>query len=34
MRLEDDVVITETGAELLNRVPRDPDEVEAVMRGE
>ncbi len=32
VRIEDDVLVTETGAKLLSaRLPRNPDEVEAVM---
>ncbi|KAG2491924.1 hypothetical protein HYH03_009659 [Edaphochlamys debaryana] len=33
VRLEDNVVITETGCESLTHVPRDPEVVEAVMAG-
>jgi Xaa-Pro dipeptidase len=33
VRLEDDVVVTATGMENLTCVPRDPDDVEAVMAG-
>jgi Xaa-Pro aminopeptidase len=33
IRIEDDVLITDTGAEILSRdVPKDPDEIEALMR--
>lgn len=33
VRIEDDVLITATGAEVLNNVPRTIDEIEAVMAG-
>lgn len=33
VRIEDDVVVTPTGAENLTRVPRQVDEIEAVMAG-
>ncbi|GIM05158.1 hypothetical protein Vretimale_9601 [Volvox reticuliferus] len=33
VRLEDNVLVTETGIERLTHVPRSPDEVEAVMAG-
>ena len=33
VRLEDDVVVTETGIENLTSCPRLPEEVEAVMAG-
>ena len=31
IRVEDDVLVTETGYELLSNAPRDPDEIEALM---
>lgn len=34
VRLEDDLVITEYGCELLSHVPRTIEEVEACMRGD
>jgi Xaa-Pro dipeptidase len=34
VRLEDDLVITKDGCELLMHVPRTIEEVEACMRGE
>eukprot|EP00096_Caligus_rogercresseyi_P012986 TRINITY_DN565_c0_g1_i1.p1 TRINITY_DN565_c0_g1~~TRINITY_DN565_c0_g1_i1.p1 ORF type:complete len:506 (-),score=114.63 TRINITY_DN565_c0_g1_i1:100-1617(-) len=34
VRIEDDVIVTQTGAELMSVVPRTVDEIEAVMRGE
>ncbi|XP_040582067.1 xaa-Pro dipeptidase [Lepeophtheirus salmonis] len=34
VRIEDDVIITETGVELMSLVPRAVEEIEAFMRGE
>lgn len=34
MRIEDDVLVTATGAEALSHVPRSLEEVEAVMAGQ
>jgi|APCry1669188910_1035180.scaffolds.fasta_scaffold1026473_1 Xaa-Pro dipeptidase len=34
VRLEDDVVITKTGCEILSEVPRSVEQVEACMKGE
>ena len=32
LRIEDDVLVTEKGARVLtNKVPKDPEEIEAVM---
>ena len=32
VRIEDDVLVTETGAKLLSeKLPRDPDEIEKIM---
>jgi Xaa-Pro dipeptidase len=33
VRIEDDVIVTQTGAENMTRVPREPREIEAVMAG-
>jgi Xaa-Pro aminopeptidase len=34
IRLEDDILVTETGSEIIGeRVPIDADEVEAIVRG-
>jgi len=33
MRLEDDLLVTETGSKVLTRVPRRIDDIEAVMSG-
>lgn len=34
VRIEDDLVLTENGPEIMNDVPRTIEEVEACMRGE
>ncbi|XP_059087149.1 xaa-Pro dipeptidase-like [Tigriopus californicus] len=34
VRIEDDIIVTETGVELMSVVPRTVDEIEAWMRGE
>ena len=34
VRIEDDYIITDQGPEWISRAPREPDEVEAAMRGE
>ena len=34
VRIEDDYIITEQGPEWISRAPREPDEIEAAMRGE
>lgn len=34
VRLEDDIVLHENGPEILNKVPRSVEQVEACMRGE
>ena len=34
VRVEDDIIITSDGAELLTCVPRTVEEIEALMRGE
>jgi Xaa-Pro dipeptidase len=31
VRIEDDVIVTASGVELMTNVPRDPDEIEKVM---
>jgi len=31
VRIEDDIAVTETGAELMSKVPRTVDEIEAIM---
>ena len=34
VRIEDDIIVTETGAELMSIVPRTVEEVEAWMAGD
>jgi Xaa-Pro dipeptidase len=34
LRLEDDLLVTDTGCKLLTRMPRTPEDIEAVMSGE
>ncbi len=34
VRIEDDYIVTERGPEWISRAPREPDEVEAAMRGD
>ena len=34
VRIEDDIIVTETGAELMSMVPRTVEEVEAHMAGD